>query len=241
MTATIVNSGFKEERWVQMMALSFCLHLAVFSTTLFIPQTTIPYPSIGERVYHVELVESPSRAGSEAIGSPSGAGTAAKASGVAKGKETSPISKDTTQRIAVEEKKAALIVARRVSPKPMATYTNKADSPSGLSRMSSGIGKAIQLYQMDIESAIKDNWSYPVALLDSRGENIPEAVVVVTVRSDGKILKIQFERKSQNALFDDSVLKAIEKSDPLSKFPPSYRKSQDEVEISFSLKDLVQY
>ncbi|MBW2334029.1 MAG: hypothetical protein JRF06_02830, partial [Deltaproteobacteria bacterium] len=32
----------------------------------------------------------------------------------------------------------------------------------GIFGMSSGIGKGIQLYQMKIEDAIKNNWSYPV-------------------------------------------------------------------------------
>ena len=95
---------------------------------------------------------------------------------------------------------------------------------------------------MEIESTIKNNWSYPVALLNlKRGEKIPEAVIILTVRSDGKILKTRFKRRSKDTLFDDSVLKAIEKSDPLPEFPPSYWKSYDEIEINFSLKDLVQY
>ena len=307
---SIVNSGLKEDRWVQMMALSFSLHLAVFSTTLFIPQTTILYPSLEQGVYHVELVGSRSSVRTGAIGSPSGAGSGAKARGVAKGKETSHILKDTTQRIAIKEKKAAPIVAKRVSPKPIARSRDKSLSPSelidralskverkaeeektnhlqktlseierrvakqkasrpgeapdkldrfegeskapfrvgekgglsGLSRlsgMSPDIGKGIQLYQMEIESAIKNNWSYPVALVSSRTGKIPEAVIMVTVRSDGKILKTRFKRRSRNALFDDSVLKAIEKSDPLPGFPPGYRKSYEEVEIKFSLKDLM--
>ncbi len=95
------------------------------------------------------------------------------------------------------------------------------------------------LYQMEIEYAIKSNWSYPVALLDLKMGKMPESVVVLTVRSDGKILKTQFKKRSQNPLFDDSVLKAIEKSDPLPGFPDGYRKSYDEVEINFSLRDLV--
>ena len=94
---------------------------------------------------------------------------------------------------------------------------------------------------MEIESTIKNNWSYPVALLNLKRGKIPEAVIILTVRSDGKILKTRFKRKSKNTLFDDSVLKAIERSDPLPEFPPGYWKSYDEIEINFSLKDLVQY
>ena len=307
---SIANSGLREDRWVQMMALSFCLHLAVFSTALFIPQPTINYPSLEERVYHVELVGSPSKVRAGAIGSQSGAGSRTKARGVARRKGTSHILEDKTQRIAVKKKRTAPIVAKRVSPESIAKDRNKSLPPSELidraiskierkveeekpnhlqktlseierrvakekagrpektpgkldksggdssalfrvekkgglsglstlSGMSSGIGKGIQLYQMEIESAIKNNWSYPVALVNLKREKIPEAVILVTVRSDGKILKTRFKRRSENALFDDSVLKAIEKSDPLPGFPPGYRKSHEEVEINFSLKDLM--
>ena len=287
-----VNSGVKEDRWVWMMALSLCFHFTVLSTTLFIPQTAIPFPSIEERVYHVELV-----------GSPSGVRSGAKARGVAKRKGTSHIFDAKTRRIAIKKKKTALIVAKRVSP--IAPERNKAYPPSGLidsaiskierrvkeekptqpekildkfkgdtkdlfkgkkggisgiskgekggisgtskgkkggiSGTSSYTGATIQLYQMEIESTIKNNWSYPVALLNLKRGKIPEAVIIVTVKSDGKILKTRFKRRSKNTLFDDSVLKAIERSDPLPGFPPGYWKRYEEIEINFSLKDLVQY
>jgi colicin import membrane protein len=110
---------------------------------------------------------------------------------------------------------------------------------AGGSGAPSETGKVIALYQMEIEYTIKDNWSYPVALVNMKQGKGPEAVVNLTVRSDGKIMKHSFKKRSDDALFDDSVLKAIEKSDPLPPFPPGYKKSYDEVEISFSLKDLV--
>lgn len=291
MTATrfIVNSGLKEDRWVHMMALSLCFHLAVFSTILFVPQTSIRFPSMDGKVYHVELVGSPSRVRTGTIRSPSVLRSGGKARGTAKRSGTSSILKEKTQRIAIKKKEAVPVVAKRVSPKAIPTNGDKAHSASklidraiskierkveedkikqpeetmdkpekamdrfaedskspfkrekwvGLFGMSAGIGKGIQLYQAEIESTIKNNWSYPVALLNSKKERTPEAVVIVTVRSDGKILKAQFKRKSKNPLFDDSVLKAIEKSDPLPGFPPGYRKSYEEIEINFSLKDLV--
>lgn len=273
MRATIVNSGFKEERWVRMMTLSFCFHLAVFSTILFIPQTATRYPSIGETVYHVELV-----------GTPSVLKSGGKGGGItstAKTKETSHMRDARTRRIALKPKKPLPVLAKRISPKPKAAPREQTYSPSelidkaiskierkvdkttvqtektqdkleehsealfeggkrgGMPGISSDIGTTMKLYQMEIENTIKNNWSYPVALLNSKKAKIPEAVVIVTVKSDGKILKTWFKRRSHNALFDDSVLKAIEKSDPLPGFPRGYRKSYDEVEINFSLKDLV--
>jgi len=294
MTATwvMVNSGFKEERWVRMMTLSFCFHLAVFSTFLFIPQTKIHFPFTKERVYHVELVGPPS--GVE--GGVKGRGTA----NIAESKKRSHIVKTKTRRIGLKKKKTVSVLAKRVSPKPIARERKKDFSTSelvdraiskiekkvkkektgdldkalsqierrvekdktsqsentldkpegsintlfkgeggGILGMPSGTGKGIQIYQMKIEDAIKNNWSYPVALINIKSKQAPEAIIIVTVRSDGKILKAWFRKKSNSPLFDDSVLKAIERSDPLPEFPPGYLKSHDEVEINFSLKDLV--
>jgi len=295
MTATwsMVNSSFKEERWVRMMALSFCFHLMIFSTFLFAPQTKIHFPSMEERVYHVELV-----------GPPSGVESGVKGKGsanIAKRKGKPHTVKTKTRRIAIEKKKTVSVLAKRVSSKPIARERKKDFSASelvdqavskiekkvkekktddlenalsqierkvkndktsqsekildkpeegsktfstgakgGIFGMSSGIGKGIQLYQMKIEDAIKNNWSYPVALINIKSKKAPEAIIIVTVRNDGKILKAWFRKKSNNPLFDDSVLKAIERSDPLPEFPPGYLKSYDEVEINFSLKDLIQ-
>jgi len=96
-------------------------------------------------------------------------------------------------------------------------------------------GIAIRIYQMEVETWIKSNWSYPVAIQDSR--NL-EAVVLLMVKRDGSIQKTQFKTRSSNAIFDQSVSKAIERSNPLPPFPEGYRKSNDEIEITFNLKDL---
>jgi colicin import membrane protein len=272
MRATTVDAGFREERWALMTTLSICLHLAVFSTILFIPQTTIRLPSVEGRVHYVELVDLPLRVKNENGGR--------GAASVSKAKETSSMLHTKTRRIALKEKKPLPIVAKRVSPKPKTTPAQKTHSPSELidkaiskierkveerktvqpeeiqkrfendtkslieqekamrPGMLSDVGIIIKLYQMEIESAIKNNWSYPVALVNLRRGKVPEAVVILTVRRDGKILKTWFKRRSKNPLFDDSVLKAIKKSDPLPGFPPGYRKTYDELEINFSLKDL---
>ncbi|MFH1489045.1 MAG: TonB C-terminal domain-containing protein [Pseudomonadota bacterium] len=95
-------------------------------------------------------------------------------------------------------------------------------------------GMPMEIYRMEAENWIKSNWSYPVAM-----DNVKdlEAVVVVMVKRDGGILKTKFEKRSSNLLFDESVSKAIERSDPLPPFPEGYRKSYEEFIINFNLKD----
>jgi len=90
------------------------------------------------------------------------------------------------------------------------------------------------LYQMEVEAWIKRNWSYPIAMDKQK----LEAVVVLMVKQDGTIMKTRLEKRSASALFDESVMKAVERSNPLPPFPDSYRKSYDEIEITFNLKDL---
>ncbi|MBW2031194.1 MAG: cell envelope integrity protein TolA [Deltaproteobacteria bacterium] len=110
-----------------------------------------------------------------------------------------------------------------------------AGSRKGTGRGTPSYGIPIQIYQMEVENRIKGNWSYPVAL---QGSKDLEAVVAVKVKRDGKILDIQFVKRSSNAIFDQSVAKAVERSNPLPPFPEGYLKSYDDIEIRFNLKDL---
>ena len=99
-----------------------------------------------------------------------------------------------------------------------------------------GIGNRI--YQVKIYERIKSNWSYPVAIASSKRDKNLEAVFVIRVRKDGTIMDHSFKKRSSNAIFDQSVLKAIEKSDPLPPFPPGYLKTYDSIEITFNLSNL---
>ena len=95
-------------------------------------------------------------------------------------------------------------------------------------------GIAIELYRRDVEDWIKGHWSYPVAL---NKEDL-EAIIVVKAKSDGSILKWWFSKKSSNAMFNQSVLKAVEQSDPLPPFPLGYRVTHEEFEITFNLIEM---
>ena len=92
----------------------------------------------------------------------------------------------------------------------------------------------MQIYRLEIEDVIKGNWSYPVAL---NGRADLEAVIILLVRNNGSIENTRFEKKSRNTLFDESVLKAIDRSDPLPSFPKGYNKTHEEFVITFNLAD----
>jgi colicin import membrane protein len=109
------------------------------------------------------------------------------------------------------------------------------DSRSGLAGGQGAIGIPLRIYQMEVENRIKGNWSYAVAVKDLKKL---QAIVVVKVKEDGTILESWFKERSGDMFFDQSVLKAIEKSNPLPPFPEGYIKNYDEIEINFNLKDL---
>ena len=136
------------------------------------------------------------------------------------------------QGVAPGEEEALERALSRIEKKAMG------ESKQGARRAGGPYGISIQIYQAKIENRIKSNWSYPVAV---QGSKDLEAVIVVKVRRDGKIMEMQFAKKSSNSIFDQSVAKAVERSDPLPPFPEGYLKSYDEIEIRFNLKDLENY
>ncbi|ROR01488.1 cell envelope integrity protein TolA [Desulfosoma caldarium] len=108
--------------------------------------------------------------------------------------------------------------------------------PSGSEGSEDQLALARRLYYTEVWAAIKRQWVLPQSLVKMQGL---EAVVIIVVRRDGKIEKMQFEKKSGNQLFDDSVLRAIQKADPLPKFPDIYSPPRDEIGVRFRPEDVV--
>jgi len=99
-------------------------------------------------------------------------------------------------------------------------------------------GITIRMYQLAVEEQIKGNWSYPVALTDPKKRKDLRATVIVKVQQDGTVLKSWFKERSASPIFDGSVLKAIERSDPLPPFPEGYKRISEEFEIRFDLSEM---
>ncbi|MCJ7595953.1 MAG: TonB C-terminal domain-containing protein [Desulfobacterales bacterium] len=273
------SKGEVEMKWGSMVLWSVVLHLVIFSSLLFVPEshpiTRRPYGAI---IYEVDLVEMPA-AGAEKSerGSVSKAKTA-----------EAPVKPETKTRRIETAKKAEkpLVIAKKTVERPTTPVKKPEVSPSQLidkaitkiekrvqseerseghvdraiSRLQGKVGDqeaaaaapgppgpaeggrpiggtAMQFYQMEVETWIKRNWSYPVAMDNPKDL---QAVVVLSVKSDGAILETRFDKRSSSAIFDESVQKAIERSNPLPPFPESYRQhyDKDEIEINFNLKDL---
>lgn len=94
------------------------------------------------------------------------------------------------------------------------------------------LSQALGLYRALIYDRIESNWALPEHRVPEKREL--EAVVVVRARRDGTLSDIHFEKKSGDAYFDESVMKAILKSKPFPPFPDIYSPKEEEIVIRFS-------
>jgi colicin import membrane protein len=76
----------------------------------------------------------------------------------------------------------------------------------------------LDIYRVEIAAHIKKNWAYAEQMAGAQKDL--SAWVIIEVAPDGKIRDFWFEKRSGNALLDDSVARAIQKSNPLPPFPP---------------------
>ena len=72
-------------------------------------------------------------------------------------------------------------------------------------------------YLVRIAGIIQRNWSFTPRLI--RSGEVVEAYVALTIQPGGSISNVTFDRESVSEYFDDTVLKAIEKSSPLPPVP----------------------
>jgi colicin import membrane protein len=266
MKAGWMTGSQDDVKWGPVIILSVVFHLAVFSSILFIPDSFSARRSFDGIIYEVNLVEMPGGGGAKTMGGAppkpeavSKPDTRAKRIEEVPKREEKPVviakktlEKETPPVEKPKESPADLLnkalskIEKKVKTeehldKAFANLENKAGGRGGTGQPGGtgggGLpgGTIMQIYVAEVYSLIKSNWHYPPEL--ARGRD-PESTVVLMVKSDGAILKTRFEKRSTDALFDESVLKAIERSNPLPPFPEGYRMTHDEFYINFSLKDL---
>ncbi len=258
-------NNMPDQKWSKGLFVSVFVHLVFISMIFFIPES-LPTRRINDTVYEVNLVEMPSREPRDSA--PASKVIARKIPVVSKKdvpakrisspfKNEKPliIAKRTVTRKSREPDKPKVSPAKLIDQvlvksvkeekkAPIEKVITRQEPQAEVESRSTGSpevsGVTIRIYQLKVENLIKNNWSYPVALVNPRSKKIPSAIIVVTVKSNGAIIKTRFKSRSSNAKFDQSVLRAIERSDPLPPFPPGYRKNFDEMEINFNLKDLIE-
>ena len=93
-------------------------------------------------------------------------------------------------------------------------------------------GMEFVIYQNRMLSTIKNNWVWVGQRSNLR------VVVRFNIKDNGEIVGLKVVQPSGNASYDDSVLRAVNKSSPLPVPPEAVRKDFSEVELSFRPEDL---
>jgi TonB family protein len=86
-------------------------------------------------------------------------------------------------------------------------------------------------YYSLVWAKIKGAWTIPENLLKVTVDL--ETVIVVIIERDGKIQKFWFEKKSGNAVYDQSAMRAIRKAEPLPPIPKELGENTLEIGIRF--------
>ena len=94
----------------------------------------------------------------------------------------------------------------------------------------------LDIYNAEIWHQIQKNWAFSQEMV--RGRTDLEATIIVKIMKKGEVRDMWFEKRSGNRYFDDSVFKAVKKSDPLPPLPDSYRGPFYEVGFRFNLSEL---
>lgn len=110
---------------------------------------------------------------------------------------------------------------------------------SGIGVGGSG-GLAMDVYRAQITNLIWSNWNFPANLYEESRLLKLEAVVRLLVERSGKILEYKVIKRSNDGTFDNSIIRAIEKSNPLPPFPESYQYPKQEIDVIFNVRELIE-
>ena len=94
----------------------------------------------------------------------------------------------------------------------------------------------LDIYNAEIWHRIQKNWAFSEEMVQGRTDL--EATIIVKIMRQGEIRDIWFEKRSGNSYFDDSVFKAVKKSDPLPPLPEGYLGPFYDVGFRFNLSEL---
>jgi colicin import membrane protein len=119
------------------------------------------------------------------------------------------------------------------------TGSGPSGSPSGGSPWGSSSGGSYsgrfsaleEEYKGVIYAKIKKQWTSP---RDLQGRTDLKTTISFTLDKEGRIQKMNIEKSSGNALFDQSVKRALKKSEPLPPIPKEL--NEDTVEITFDIE-----
>jgi colicin import membrane protein len=109
---------------------------------------------------------------------------------------------------------------------------NNSQIPGGSGAGSKKVLELIDIYRIEIAYQIQKNWAFSEHL--GGGQKNLEAYLALKVMPNGEIKDIWFDKRSGNSYFDESVKKAIMKSNPVRAHPPGVKKRFVDVGLRFT-------
>jgi colicin import membrane protein len=97
-------------------------------------------------------------------------------------------------------------------------------------------GLRFKIYYTIIWGKIKESWVLPEGLIKNK-EGL-EAVISFKILRDGESKDIKFEKTSGNSYFDKSVLRAVEKANPLPSLPVEHKGGYLDIGVRFHSSEL---
>jgi len=101
----------------------------------------------------------------------------------------------------------------------------------GVTPQTLSIAPEIKAYLNLLDEKVREAWVVPRALVDNREDLMVQVRIII--ETNGDVSSIILERPSGNRLFDDSVLRAIQKASPLPVPPEILREGRDYYEVGF--------
>ena len=257
----------REPALLWMIIISIGVHLAIFIGSLVLPELDTSRKTFAP-VYTVDLVSLPAPASPPSSSTPASQAPAVEEKAISLPdkaarlpetpvvKEPEPIpiiKKKRSQKIKVKEpptekrieeqlKRLEKVEEKKnqaVAQKNLDQALNRLraeESSTGPAEGGGQIGLRLQLWKTRVWNKVRGNWSYPEILAAKQREF--EAVVQVSVTREGKIRTYKLIKPSGNAVFDQSVIRAVRLSEPFPPFPEGYLKRFDVLELRFTLAEL---
>ncbi len=222
---------------------SVLIHILFLSLIMFRPMTTSAKLTFGT-YYTVDLVRDVDLADSGMAGSALsegmrgllGPGREVVLRNKAESRTLPPISRlDTKEKPSKEINKAIDDLKRKMAAAPRRDQVSPAvagDSDKGGAVREADVMAA---YYGAVWSRIKAKWAFPGGLLSGKDF---VAVVHVRIMRSGATEGIFLEKRSPNALFNESAVKAVRKASPFPPLPAGIRDSSIEVGIRFHSSQL---
>ncbi len=235
----LLRTNPADPRLLPMLLLSLIAHAGLLSFFIGSPPDATKKVYFSP-VYTVSLVELPGgRAGGSVSGT--GAGTQNETQGISLWKGPAGLSSN----LKTIKKRSHSITISGKSKNRQAGDAAPRKSGGGTSSSAAGGTKKtasgsvptrspedlrFSAYYESVWNKIRAAWVLPVYGTAAARE----AEVSITIDRSGKVLNMRFEKKSGDAVFDRSVLRAVKKADPLPPIPEGLRLNRLELGIRFT-------